>query len=92
MDSKKCFINFLRENKIFSRFYALFKLSVKWRKKFKHPIYEMKYFQEIDPEDFIAYAFLWRNTMEGHSFWLDLSEAWLAKLRALKYNENHYDF
>ena len=73
---RKTFINFLRENKIFSRFYALFKLGVKWRKTFKLPIYEMKYFQEIDPEDFIVDAFQWHKTKEDFEYWRDLSNKW----------------
>ena len=75
--NRKTFINFLRENKIFSRFYALFKLSVKWRKTFEYPIYEMKYFQEIDPEDFILDAFPWHKTKEDFEFWEALSDKWV---------------
>lgn len=45
-------------------------------KMFKYPIYEMKYFQEIDPEDFIVDAFQWHNTKEGFGFWNDLSVKW----------------
>lgn len=92
MDSKKCFIEFLKENKVLSKFIKNFKKQKNWRIIKDRPISSVDYFKTMHEDHFITHAFLWRNTMEGYCFWSDLSEAWLAKLRALKYNENHYDF
>lgn len=92
MDSKKCFIEFLKENKVLSKFIKNFKKQKNWRIIEDRPISSVDYFKTMYEDNFIIHAFLWRNTMEGHSFWSDLSEAWLAKLCALKYNENYYDF
>ena len=34
--------------------------------------YTLKYFENPKPSDFIHESFVWRNTLEGHEYWLDI--------------------
>lgn len=37
-------------------------------------------FREQDPEEWVAEAFIWSESKEGHYFWSDLDKKWKALL------------
>lgn len=80
MNEYKNFINFLKEHNAFSKFIKNFNLQIKWRKIYNHPIDVLTYFRIVGEEYFLYYAFLWRSTKEGDSFWRNLASEWDAKL------------
>ena len=76
LNDKKKLVNFLKENNAFGVFVLNFDNSKQWRKENGEIYDEHKYFTNTPCERYISGAFLWRNTVQGHSFWLNLSEKW----------------
>ena len=94
MTYTQLFLRFLKQNNIYYFFLHNLQNNKKNpnKKRYKHlKFYDYKSINDSIAMNFFVNAFIWEDTKEGHTFWLNLHIKWLNVINEHLICENDYE-